>query len=302
MIELRPVIYIDVLFFVNFFINYIILFTTAKISRIELKKLRVFLTSVVGALYAVFMFFPNLSIIYSLGAKLVSSLGIVALAFNIKGLRLYFKTLGIFYLVTLCFGGCGFALFCFTDFGSRVGAVISNGVVYMNLPWQILCVAVIAAYFIISRAWRAIQNKISREYINIKLAFGGLEVCTTAIVDTGNALCEPVSRAPVIVAEYQMIKNILPYDIRDIFENGLEENIEKISTVLYSSNLASRVRLIPFSSLGRENGMLVGFKPDSVSIFENEQEKKLSNVVIGVYGKSLSKDKSFHALLNPEIL
>ena len=299
---LRPVIYIDVLFFVNFFINYAILFTTAKIGRLEFKRLRIFLTAAVGALYAVFMFFPNLSVIYSLGAKLISSLGIVALAFNIRGVRLYFKTLGIFYLVTLCFGGCAFAVFFFTDFGSRVGAVISNGIVYMNLPWQVLGVSVIAAYIIISRVWRAVRDKFLREYIDLTVSFGGGEVRTTAIVDTGNALCEPVSMAPVIVVEYQMIKNILPLEIRQIFENGFEDNIERLSSALYSSNLASRVRLIPFSSLGRENGLLVGFKPDSATICDNEQEKKLTNVIVGVYGRPLSKDRSFHALLNPEIL
>ena len=42
----------------------------------------------------------------------------------------------------------------------------------------------------------------------------------------------------------------------------------------------SRFRLIPFSSLGKQNGMLVGFKPDKVLIKFDENEIEKKNVIV----------------------
>ena len=40
----------------------------------------------------------------------------------------------------------------------------------------------------------------------------------------------------------------------------------------------ARVRVIPFSSLGKQNGMLVGFKPDNIVIKCEEIEKEMKKV------------------------
>lgn len=301
---MKPVIYIDVLFFVNLLINFVLLYTTAKIGRLACKRLRLSIASAVGALYAVCVFFPRLSFIYSIGAKLLSSMAIVAIAFNIKGIRLYMRSIGLFYLVTLCFGGGAFALFYFTDVGRAVGAVISNGVIYLNLPWQLLGISVLISYLVISKAWKALQSRISKDnmYISLSISFGGETLKTTAFVDTGNALCDPLSGAPVIVAEYNEFKGILPEEIKNIYENGYENNLEKLSEAMCESNLKLRVRLIPYNSLGNENGMLIGFRPDGAAVEENEETRQINDVIVALYNKSLSKDKSFHALLHPELL
>ena len=60
----------------------------------------------------------------------------------------------------------------------------------------------------------------------------------------------------------------------------------------------SRIRVIPYSSLGEQNGLLMGFKPDAVKI----SEKCITNIIIGVYNRNLSATSEYDALLNPEIL
>lgn len=289
---MRPTVYIDVLFFINLLINLILLYVSAKLLSLKLKPLRFLIASVLGALYSVLIFFPDFNVFYSGSAKFLSSFAIVAIAFNIKGWRLYFKTLGVFYLVTLLFGGCVFALFYLSGIGSRVGAVIKNGVIYFDLPWQFLFFSIGISYIIISGIWKSILSRSKgNSFIILNIEYSGSNAIIRALLDTGNSLFEPISHSPVIVTEFSEIKKILPAGIRKAVESG-DLNFEE----------SVKIRVIPFSSVGKENGLLLGFQPDRVTATVNEQQYEIENVIIGISPTSLSKDKSFQALINPAVI
>ena len=289
---MRPTVYIDVLFFINLLINLILLYVSARLLSLKIKPLRFLIASFFGALYSVLIFFPDFNVFYSGSAKLLSSLAIIAIAFNIKGWRLYFKTLGIFYLVTLLFGGCVFALFYLSGIGSRVGAVIKNGIIYFDLPWQFLFFSIGISYIIISGIWKSILNRArGNSFVSLNIEYSGSNATIRALLDTGNSLFEPISHSPVIVTEFGEIKNILPESIRAAVESGninFEENF--------------KIRVIPFSSVGKENGLLLGFQPDRVTATVNEHQYEIENVIIGISPTRLSKDKSFQALINPAVI
>ena len=63
----------------------------------------------------------------------------------------------------------------------------------------------------------------------------------------------------------------------------------------------SKLKLIPYSSLGKQNGMLLGIKPEYVKISAEEKEKKI-NVIIGMYNKSLTKRGEYRALIGVECI
>ena len=46
-------VYVDVVFMENLFMNYIILFATAVINKVEIKLIRILLSSILGSIYAV---------------------------------------------------------------------------------------------------------------------------------------------------------------------------------------------------------------------------------------------------------
>ena len=64
----------------------------------------------------------------------------------------------------------------------------------------------------------------------------------------------------------------------------------------------SKLKLIPFSSLGKQNGMLIGIRPEYVKVITDEQEKINKNVIIGIYEKSLTKKGEYQALIGIELL
>ncbi len=64
----------------------------------------------------------------------------------------------------------------------------------------------------------------------------------------------------------------------------------------------TKLKFIPFSSLGKQNGMLLGIKADYVIIKnENDEEKKVNEIIIGIYNKSLTKRGEYRALMGLEL-
>ena len=294
-----PIVYIDVLFVVNLIINYILLRASCVFSGLKLNSYRIALGAFVGACYAVLIFFPNFSVIYSTICKMLISMLIIAVSFPFYSIRSYIKTLLIFYVVSFGFGGCVLGIFYFSDIGARLGAVYSNGVLYFNLPWTILAISGALFYiavklfgFFSGKAFRG--NNLKRK---LYLSFGENTAEITALMDTGNSLVDPISLAPVIIAEYRLLKNLFNEDVKQTLDRMGIDNITWIMSDAAEKGLP--VRLIPFSSLGKDNGMLIGFVPDRAEIHDDCGVKLLDNCVIGLYDRPLSKDRSYGALLNP---
>ena len=61
-----------------------------------------------------------------------------------------------------------------------------------------------------------------------------------------------------------------------------------------------KLKIIPFASLGKQNGMLVGIKPEKIEII-NEQTEENKNAIIGIYNKSLTKKGEYNALIGIEL-
>lgn len=293
---MKPVIYIDVLFLVNFFINCTLLLICTKILKRSYRAHRLFLGSALGAIYAVCMFFPKIQFMYTLLAKFIMSLLIVSASFKIVNLSLYIKTVCTFYLASFTLGGGLMALVHFTNTQKITGTVMNNGIFYFNLPFGTVLIASLIAYILISIFCRIYKESKSTSYKEVCVYIGGKHTCFRALIDTGNMLSEPISNTPVMVVELEKLRNVLPEKLYDTLESAdISDNVlfddEKDS-------FKSRIRIIPYTSLGEQNGLLMGFKPDSVTV----SGKCITNIIIGVYNRSLSVTSEYDALLNPEIL
>ena len=81
----------------------------------------------------------------------------------------------------------------------------------------------------------------------------GKRVEIHAIIDSGNLLKEPITGASVIVVEKEKLEKIIDKEILDNLQKILSGEYE-----ILSKEYMSKFRLIPFSSLGKQNGMLLG--------------------------------------------
>jgi len=133
-------------------------------------------------------------------------------------------------------------------------------------------------------------------YCNIKIIINSKFTYINAIIDTGNFLREPITKMPVIVVEKNKLTNIIP--------NYILNNLDKIinGEDINLGEYSSKIRIIPFTSLGRENGILLGIKADEVLIELEENNNIIENVIIGIYNGHLSKNGKYHALIGLELL
>lgn len=270
-----PVVYIDILFLVNFIMDYLVLMAVGVLFRAEQKKIRFLLASLIGALYAVGMFFFDTGFMYSLAVKIIVSVFIVGVAYNPKTkIQLLKFTLG-FAGTSALLGGMLFLLFYMTNSGSKVGAMVKNGVMYFNVSIVHLMIFSAIAYAVIILYVKKLKYTQSRRFYNIEIGRGSECVLINALVDTGNTLSEPTTKAPVIIAEKDSMTNVL--------------------TTLTQSELYT----IPFNSLGRQNGEIYGFIPDYVRIID--ERKYVKEVMIGIYDGVLSNTGAYHALINPVV-
>ena len=121
------------------------------------------------------------------------------------------------------------------------------------------------------------------------------------MVDTGNLAKEPITNTPVIIVESSLLEVVLPNEILNNLENILSGDLSQVSEETQEKYI-SKLRCIPFSSLGKQNGMLLGIRADEIQL-ETEDEKKTSNnVIIGIYDKSLSKRGEYRALIGIDFI
>lgn len=288
-------IYIDIIFLENLFMNYIILFATGIILKTKFKIIRTCISSIIGALYAILMYIYEMEIYSNFCLKILLSLVIVETAFNPKTLKLFLKYLIIFYLTSFTFGGVAFALIYFIN-PSRV--IFSNGKLIGIYPIKMILLGGILGFIIIVVSFKNIKKKLTKSdmFCDIEICINGNSKCLTSIIDTGNFLRDPISKAPVIIISKESLRNILPDELLD--------NIKEIvmGDDINLGEYIERIRLIPFSSLGRENGLLLGVKPDMVLVDYQDSIIYINNAIIGISTRTLNKENKYQALIGLEAI
>ena len=113
-------------------------------------------------------------------------------------------------------------------------------------------------------------------------------------------LKEPLTGNPVVVVEKTSLYDLLPKEILNNTESILGGDFNKIPEKI-KTEYVQKLKIIPFSSLGKQNGMLVGIKPDKVIIINEDKEEKKENIVVAIYNKSLTKKGEYNALIGMEL-
>lgn len=293
-------IYIDVVLIENLIMNYIILFSTAIILKIKMKHIRLILGSLLGSIYSVIAYMSILEIYSSMILKIILSIIIVYIAFNPQNVKQMWKTILIFYLTSFVFGGAAFALIYIVK---PQDILMKNGLFLGTYPLKTIMLGAIIAFIVITTAFTIVKSKISKKdmYCDIEIKLNDKEIKTKAMIDTGNMLKEPITNTPVIVVEHTLLYDCIPKEILNNLENILGGDFEKIPEDIKIKYI-SKLKLIPFSSLGKQNGMLLGIKPEYIKIIEEEKEEKEENVIIGIYNKSLTKKGEYRALIGIELI
>lgn len=223
-------------------------------------------------------YLTNSYIYINLFSKLILSIVMVYIAFFPKNLKMLFKYITIFYLASFLFGGCAFFLLYYIK---PQEILYKNGFLTGTYPIKVAFLGAIVGLTILSIAFKIIKTRLSKNDMFCEVKVEYMEKCTYVrlMIDTGNLLRDPITKTPVIIVEKDKLKDILTNEVLEALEGIIygenEDLLEKVG-----KDYISRFRLIPFSSLGKQNGMLIGFKPDKVTIKFDGMEREKKNVII----------------------
>lgn len=293
-------IYIDVVLIENLVMNYIILFATTVVLKLKIKHIRLILGSLIGAVYTVIAYISSLQIYGNFFLKLMLSFIIIYIALNPKNIRQLLKFTLLFYLTSFVFGGAAFAIIYVVKPQELLN---KNGLVLNTNSLKVILISAMIAFIIIIIGFKIVKNKISAKdlYCDVEIKINNKNIIARAMIDTGNFLKEPITNTPVIVVEHTLLYEAIPKEILNHMEKILGGDFSEIPYEIKEEYI-SRLKVIPFSSLGKQNGMLLGMKAEKVIIKNEEEQKENENVIIGIYNKSLTKRGEYRALLGIELI
>ena len=219
--------------------------------------------------------------------KILLSIIMIYIAFNPQNVKKLCKTILLFYLTSFVMGGCALALLYMI---SPESIAFKDGVLVGTYPMKITIVAGLVGFCIIQIAFQINKRQLKKKDMicNLEISINKQKSEVKAYLDSGNTLREPFTKKPVIIVEKDKIKNFSNIDLEKLI-GGDEPNTEKL-----------KLKIIPFNSIGKQNGMLIGVKPDFVKIEYEDREEYIYDVIIGMYDKKINKD--YHALIGLELL
>ncbi len=295
-------IYIEYLLIENVIINFIILYVVARITRTKINKLRLFVSAIIGSIYTIIVFYPSMEFMGKFLIKVSISILMVILAYNPETLQQFIKQISAFYLVSFAFAGAIIGIFY----------IVNNNSYSLRFSFKnsrelsrYLTVGIIVATILLFSILKYYQKRLSREnYLTpISIGLKDKEVNLVALIDTGNSLKEPITQKPVIIAEYLALEEILPDSIKNMYLDNKELDLNIIAKVMEEIGDDINLRLIPFKSIGNNSGILIGFKPDIIKIYLEDEVKKVADeTIVAIYNDKLSLDEGYSGLLHPEIL
>lgn len=247
-------IYLDIVLLENFIMNYIIIFSTAIISKSKINYTKIALASSIAGLYSIFNYLWNLENVESLLIKFLISILIILIAFDSHKVKIIVKQLILFYLVSFTFGGISFMLLFLIN---PTNIVFENGLLVGTYPIKVTIVGGILGFVVIAIVSYIIRDRLKTKSMlcDLEIFYKGKYRKIKTMIDTGNLLKEPISQTDVIIVEKNSLRGIISDDILDHLNDIIQGKWLDSKEDIY----AYKFKVIPFSSLGNDNGLLIRF-------------------------------------------
>lgn len=254
--------YIDILFFVNFMMDAILLLLLKKLLKCSVKNGRVFLGALIGAVALCLVTvvpIPWPWVKFLLFHLVINTL-MVKIGLGLLWNRNLLRAVILLYISSFLLGGILEYLRQYVEAGSLFFALA------------------VASYYIASGVFWFLSMilKTNRYRCQVELCQDGRSCKVPAIIDTGNRLLDNVTGKPVSIVDRQ------------------------VAETLFAGKMPEKIRYIPYHSIGKKEGVLPVMTVDKFRISE-EGESWVERPLIGISGESISSDGEYRMILHPDV-
>lgn len=301
------VVYIDLIFAANLLIDGILLWLTGWLVKLKVSWWRLALSALVGALYVVMMFVPELSFLYTFLIKFGLSVVMLWIAFGFRSLQSYLRVLGAFYIINFAAAGgivgIHYLLQSSGDIWNGILFTSSGGQAYrMKIGfWFVLAVLpLVLLLFKLFHSSRVRREQLESYIGEVTVEIDGVTVVCPGLLDTGNRLSDPLTRIPVMVMEASLWEGHLPASWKGRLTQTSADTL-LLETDGQSFAWQDRMRLVPYRGINRGSSFMLALKPDLVKIQLGEETFYSKRVLIGLDGGTLSGDGAYRAVIHPDL-
>lgn len=252
-------VYADLLFLINFSMDFLCFFLVSRLFCRPISLVRTILASALGGIYAVcslFLPFRGLTLLF---CDAFACVLMCITAEARRGMRFsrFLSEILIFTGVSMALGGVMTAAYTVLNEAGIPESLQSDGDGIS--AWLFLLLAGIGggATLLGSRFFR--RNS-ERTYCRVTVSLCGKERTFDAVVDTGNALTDPIGGCPAAAVDASALYGFLP---REICEKGTTDPIACFSSLPEQYRI--RARLLPVATV-TGGGVLLAFRADACYI------------------------------------
>lgn len=277
-------VYIDVLFLINFIMDLLLLVIVKRLRHQEGKKYRLILGAITGAVLACLVnvcFMADVFFYLTIGYGLTGFL-MTMISFGIRNKRAFISNYLVLLISSFVLGGMVNSLYLNTQ--TRY---------YLNLMYQELLkgekrtasIAIITIITLLLASvaciiWRQNRRK-EDELYSVELYIEEEPIVCKGFMDTGNSLRDPISGKPVIVVDEKLLEKELD-QLKELHPN--------------------RIRVIPYSSVGKQNGLLFGIRLKKIIISNSNDCICNHEVIAALSNQGFANRETYQVLLHTDLL
>ncbi len=250
-------VYVDIVMGLNFAVDFLLLLGTNRLCGYPAKPGRCAAAAALGGVYGGVCVLPGFHFLGNTLWRIIflGLMAVIAFGFHMSALRRGV----LFVFLSMALGGIALGL---------------NGKGAASLLLAACGVWLMCAF--------GFHGKVKkREYVSVKLSYGGKSRSIIALRDTGNTLKDPITGESVLVVGSDVANKLLGLT-REQLSNPIE-TVEK--------GTISGLRLIPYRAVGQPNGMLLAVRMDEVII-----GKERAGTLVAFAPQELGRNEGYQAL------
>ena len=254
--------YVDILFLVNFMMDYILLLIVKRMLKCTATHGNIFLGAIIGSLFTcliVILPIPYAFVKFVLFHMFVNTC-MIRVGLKIKTIRAFLKAFIMLYVG-----------------GFLLGGIMEYFRQYVRIGSLFFLVAIVSYYMVLG-VWKFISylHRWNQTHYIVDLYLNDQMYQVRGLIDTGNGLRDPISGHPVSVLEQKMA--------RELLEKKAEKNF----------------RYVPYRTIGKAEGVLPVFRVDRMCI-HRDTDWWVEGPLIGISEEKVSAEGEYEMILNPNL-
>lgn len=291
-------IYVDLVWLVQCYINSILLIWIKFFLRKESTILKMLLAVLLGGTGNTFIILicngeiqrkymwimPVFIVVY----LFLVNLGVFRISFGRQSWKEYIKLMGMYWIIAIAFAG-------FLSLSFQLGIKVRLNKGFLSVSGKELLIkgiVFLAMLPAVNQLYQKIKLNRTQCYL-VEFVHRGRKIRGMGLLDTGNCLRNYQNNEPVIVAEFQFIKDLFSVKEQDFLEKMLNWNCD-----IQDENI--KVVYIPYHSLGESQGLLLGVYIEQLEIYLGNERKQIMHNLVGLYSGKISANEAYQVILHTD--